>query len=73
MTCLAISSKITNFVPADDLELKRDTVNNLMSDSIIKMHHICSFDKKRVTKYIGKASNKTMEEITIRLKQQFNL
>lgn len=73
ITCIAVTSKTGNFINTDDLEIKKDPENNLMSDSVIKMHHICTFDKKRVHKYIGKAGIKAMEEITKRLRLQFNL
>lgn len=57
----------------DDLILRKNPVNNLATDSVIKMHHICTFDKKRVHKYIGKLEELTIKEIKKRLKQQFNL
>lgn len=73
ITCIAVTSKIGNFVHQDDILLKKDSENKFMSDSVVKMHHVCTFDKSRVHKYIGKVDPNTMKNIKEKLRLQFNL
>ncbi|MFA5788601.1 MAG: type II toxin-antitoxin system PemK/MazF family toxin [Candidatus Gracilibacteria bacterium] len=72
LTCLAVTSKNNNFIEGDVL-LKKDAVNNLAFDSVIKMQHLSSFDKRRIHKYIGVADEATLREIKQKLKRQFDL
>lgn len=73
LTCIAVTSKSHNFLDGDDMLLKKDTVNNLAFDSVIKMHHLSTFDKRRIHKYIGRADKATLAELKKRLKRQFDL
>lgn len=73
ITCIAVTSKIGNFVHQDDILLKKDSENKLVSDSVVKMHHVCTFDTSRVHKYIGKVDLNTMKNIKEKLTLQFNL
>lgn len=72
-TCIALTSKVGNFVEEDDIFLKKDSENKLSSDSAIKMQHVCTFDKSRIHKYIGKIDLHTLGIIKEKLKLQFNL
>lgn len=72
ITVMAISSKIRNKQP-DDILIKKDTENNLFTDSIAKAQAIHAFDKSRFIKKIGQADSKTLEEIAEYLKEHFNL
>lgn len=71
-TCIAITSKTAKMLP-DDISLPKTTHNKLHDDSIIKMHHITSFDKSRIHKYIGKADNSVLLAVEKRIKEMFEI
>ncbi|MBI5411722.1 type II toxin-antitoxin system PemK/MazF family toxin [Candidatus Peregrinibacteria bacterium] len=69
---VAISSqKAKHFV--DDIFIAKDSENNLFEDSVIKMHHISSFDYNRVIKKVGRISEPLLAEIKIKIREHFNL
>ena len=72
VTCVAISSKIGKMHQGDIL-LPKDTLNRLTQDSIIKMHHISTFDGSRFIKYIGHVDDKVAEQIKLAIKNHFGL
>lgn len=60
LTVIPISSQTNN--PAElDILIKADSQNRLMKDSLLKLKHISSFDKRRFIKLIGIAAKNTME------------
>ncbi len=71
-TCIAITSKTSKIMP-DDLQLPKTAENNLRQDSIIKMPHVTSYDKRRLFKYIGLIDKKIIETIKARLKELYGL
>ncbi len=71
-TCIAVTSKTAKIMP-DDIELPKTAKNKLHQDSVIKMHHVTSYDKKRLHKYIGAVDSQMMESIKIRLKELYEL
>lgn len=71
-TCIAITSKTVK-AASDDIELPKSPKNKLHQDSIIKMQHVTSYDKKRLSKYIGSADMQTLETIKIRMKELYEL
>lgn len=71
-TCIAITSKTTKLMP-DDVELLKTAKNKLHNDSIIKLHHITSYDKKRLYKYVGTVDNRILEVIKNRIKEMYKL
>lgn len=71
-TCIAITSKTTKIKP-DDIELPRTAQNKLHQDSVIKMEHVTSYDKRRLHKYIGTVDSKRLEAIKMRLKELYEL
>lgn len=73
VTCVAISGNTRNFVPEDDIIIKKNHINNLYYDSVVKMHHIVSYDKTRIMKYIGQADDNLMNRIKTQLKKHFTL
>jgi mRNA interferase MazF len=73
VTCIAITGNTDNIVEEDDIVIKKDAENRLFCDSIIKMHHIASFDKSRVRNYIGKMGQSPMEKVKEQLKVHFNI
>jgi mRNA interferase MazF len=73
VTCIAITGNTDNLVEDDDIVVKKDAENRLFCDSVIKMHHIASFDKGRVKNYIGKMGHGVMKKVKEQLKVQFNI
>lgn len=71
-TVVAITSQINN-CEDDDILITRDNFNNLHDDSVIKMHHIQSFDLSRFIKRIGKVKNEVLEEVKQYLKKHFGI
>ena len=71
-TCIAITSKTAKTMPGD-IELAKTAKNNLFHDSVIKMQHITSYDKRRLHKYIGALENQFIEAIKKRLKEMYDL
>lgn len=71
-TCIAVTSKTTKIKP-DDIELPKTTKNKLHQDSVVKMHHVTSYDNRRLHKYIGVVDTKILETIKTRLKELYEL
>lgn len=47
----------------DDILIKADEINKLLSDSLIKVHYIVSFDYRRFIKKIGKIGDSDLLKI----------
>lgn len=62
LTVIPISSQITKQTELDIL-LRKDTQNRLMTDSLLKIKQISSFDKRRFIKLVGFANEETMKKI----------
>jgi len=71
-TVVAMTSKVDNCTD-DDILVTNDKYNNLFSDSVIKMHHIQSFDKCRFIKKIGKIKDEILSEVKKYLKLHFGI
>jgi len=71
-TCIAVTSKTAKTI-SDDIGLPRNARNKLDQDSVIKMHHIASYDKRRLHKYIGEADSQTLKIIQARIKEIYEL
>lgn len=73
ITCVPLSSKLNNKSP-DDIIIKKDLTNNLITDSIIKMHHLTACDPSiRFKKFIGKVTPEKLNEIKQILKKMFSI
>lgn len=72
VTVMPITSQISKN-HSDDIAMSKDDANRLMSDSLIKVHHIKSFDRERFVKKIGVANDKTMKNIRDYLRIHFGL
>ena len=57
----------------DDILVPKDKTNNLYFDSVVKVHHIQSFDKTRFIKKLGILEKETMEKIKDYLKRHFEI
>ena len=62
LTVIPISSKLSQKRELDVL-LKKDSINRLMKDSIIKINQISSFDKRRMILHIGDISSDIMKNV----------
>ena len=62
LTIIPISSQTTNFTSLD-IHIKKDSLNRLMKDSLIKIKQLSSFDKRRFFKFIGTVDAKIMEQV----------
>jgi mRNA interferase MazF len=60
LTVIPISSQTTRQTELDIL-LKKDSQNRLMTDSLLKIKQISSFDKRRFIKLIGLVNEKIIE------------
>lgn len=72
ITVMPLSSQINKF-HKDDILVKKNSENNLYEDSIIKVHHIESFDYSRFVKKIGIINKDTISEIKKYLAVHFDL
>lgn len=70
ITVMPLTSQI-NKSHGDDIAVKADKRNNLYADSLIKVHHIESFDHARFLKQIGQMSGEDMKKIREYLKIHF--
>ena len=57
----------------DDIKIKMSKRNGLFKDSIIKVHHIMSYDKARFVHKIGTADERTIKILKIYLKKHFDI
>ena len=71
-TILPLTSNIYNCLD-EDIVVVADNENRLNRDSVIKVHHIQTFDASRFLKRIGKVSNEILLEIKEYLKVHFNI
>ncbi len=62
LTVIPISSQISKFTELDIL-LKKDSINRLMKDSLVKIKQISSFD--RFIKLIGVVNHQTLEHLQL--------
>jgi mRNA-degrading endonuclease toxin of MazEF toxin-antitoxin module len=57
----------------DDIVISKNSSNNLIYDSVLKVHHIESFDKSRFIKKIGVADAEILNLVKQYLKKHFGL
>jgi len=72
VTILPLSSQVQK-KNKDDIFLQKNSKNRLFSDSIIKIHHISSFDQCRFMHIIGSVPTQTIREIEACLRKHFDL
>lgn len=58
---------------SDDIIIKKDNDNGLLYDSVLKVHHIQSFDKNRFIKKIGIINQEIKEQIKSYLRKHFDI
>ena len=72
VTVMPLTSQTDNCQP-DDILVKKDSQNLLYKDSVIKVHHIESFDKNRFIGKIGNIDENTLSKVKNYLKAHFGL
>lgn len=71
-TIIPFTSSLNNKI-RDDILVDRDNQNRLFSDSVLKIHHIQSFDKSRFIKRIGNVNKNIIEQVKNYLRIHFDL
>ena len=72
ITVIPLTSQITNCL-SEDISVPVDTQNKLFVDSILKVHHINSFDPSRFIKKFGNISADILLQVKNYLKIHFAL
>lgn len=72
VTIMPISSKINRF-QLNDVFIPKDAKNRLMSDSVIRVQQISSFDKQRFIKLIGRANSPVIRKVRGYIRRHFGL
>ena len=57
----------------DDILVIKDGKNRLYADSLIKVHHVVSFDKSRFVHRIGEIDKSIMDQVAEYLRRHFDL
>ncbi len=68
LTVIPISSQISKQTELDIL-LRKDTQNRLMTDSLLKVKQISSFDKRRFIKLVGMVNEGIMKKVKENINQ----
>jgi len=71
-TIIPLTSNSNNKI-RDDILVVKDSQNRLYCNSVLKVHHIQSFDKSRFVKRIGVVKKEIIEQVKNYLKIHFGL
>ena len=71
-TIIPLTSNSNNKI-RDDILVIKDSQNRLYCNSVLKVHHIQSFDKSRFVKRIGVVKKEIIEQVKNYLKIHFGL
>ncbi len=71
-TIIPLTSNSNNKIQ-DDILVIKDSQNGLFCDSILKVHHIQSFDRSRFIKQIGAIKKDTIDQVKDYLRIHFDL
>ena len=72
ITVIPLTSNLYNKLP-EDITIKSDKANNLISDSVLKVFNIDSFDCTRFIKKIGVVHSKVMRQVKASLRVHFGI
>jgi mRNA interferase MazF len=73
ISCVPLTSNTENMINKDDILVKKSNQNNLFKDSVLKSQHICTFDKRRVKKYIGELEQVSFGELKKVVARNFDI
>lgn len=71
-TIMPLTSNTNNKI-RDDILIVKDNQNRLFRNSILKVHHIQSFDRSRFIKRIGVVKGNIIEQVKNYFKNHFSL
>ena len=72
ITVMPLTSNIENCLN-DDIIVRKNRINRLISDSVIKVYNIISFDYKRLINKIGVADEVILNQVKDYLKKHFGV
>lgn len=72
ISVMPLTSKFKNMA-AHDVFIPKDKKNQLLDDSIIKVHYLKSFDKSRFIHFIGMANSPVLRQVRGYLRRHFGL
>jgi mRNA interferase MazF len=72
VTIIPISSRVEKKEP-DDIVIPKDDKNRLLRTSVLKVHQISSFDKRRFIHRIGEVNRDIMNLVVMYLRKHFRL
>lgn len=72
VTVIPLTSNLGNCLD-DDIVIKSDGKNKLISDSVIKVYDIISFDYQRFINKIGRVDYSILRNIKLYLKKHFDI
>ena len=72
VTIMPLTSR-TEKAHRDDIIVEKNAHNRLFADSVVKVHAIASFDRRRFLKRIGKMDDAVMKQILEYLQKHFKI
>ncbi|MEA1937227.1 MAG: type II toxin-antitoxin system PemK/MazF family toxin [Patescibacteria group bacterium] len=72
ITVMPLTSNCGNCL-TDDIVIKKDSANRLISNSVIKVYSIISFDYKRLVNKIGTVDDFTLGKVKSYLQKHFKI
>lgn len=72
ITIIPLTSNLENCL-SEDIIIKKDKHNRLISDSVIKVYNIISFDYERFVNKIGRVEDVVMDDVKGYLKKHFGI
>lgn len=72
ITVMPLTSNFENCLN-NDIVVKKDSMNRLISDSVIKVHSVISFDYKRLINKIGVVDEVILNQIKNYLRKHFGV
>lgn len=72
ITVVPLTSNTDN-INEEDVLIEKNSTNNLYSDSVIKTHHINTFDKRRFHNDIGKLKPDILSRVMGAIKNHFDI
>ena len=72
ITVMPLTSNLRNYL-SDDIVIKKNNANRLISDSVIKVYSIISFDYKRLVNKIGIVDDFNLDKVKNYLQKHFGV
>ena len=72
ITVMPLTSNLENCL-SDDIIIQKNNTNRLISDSVIKVYNIISFDYNRIVNTIGSVDNIVLNKVKKYLEKHFDI